>query len=167
MLRRWLGIALVLAVAATMLAADAAQARERRMRGRRARNYDSGSSYSSESSPGYMVMGTYTDAGVRQSFYYAPDSTPPSTRNAPVLIDVRTPPDAQILFDGQKTTQTGMTRSFVSPPLKPGQNFSYEIKAKWTEDGKEFSRTRKVPVHSGEWLIVDLTRMAPGDAELR
>ena len=78
-------------------------------------------------------------------------SRPPIDDNA-VLIAVRLPADAELWFDGQKTTQTGPVRRFETPPLKPGQEYGYEIRARWMEDGHEVNQTRKVTVHAGDRL---------------
>src|SRR5260370_27645314 len=62
----------------------------------------------------------------------------------PALIDVLVPADAEIWFDGAKTVQNGEFRQFVSPPLMPGHDFFYEIKARWMENGKKIARSRRV-----------------------
>jgi uncharacterized protein (TIGR03000 family) len=86
-----------------------------------------------------------------QSFY------PPNWRgDMPAFIDVQVPADAQIWFDGESTSQGGMERTFRSPPLAQGQNYSYEVKARWNENGKDMERTRKVGVHAGERVNVNL-----------
>src|SRR5205809_8090989 len=54
MLRKWIGIASVIAVAAVMLAADASQARERRFFGRRNRSNDYDSTTYVASDGAYM-----------------------------------------------------------------------------------------------------------------
>jgi uncharacterized protein (TIGR03000 family) len=38
----------------------------------------------------------------------------------------------------------------VSPPLTPGHEYFYEVKAKWTVDGKEVTRSRRLNVHAGD-----------------
>ena len=65
-----------------------------------------------------------------------------------------------MLIDGTRTTRQGAERQFVSPPLEPGKRYSYEIEARWTEDGKEVSQTRKVVVEAGRRIDVDFTRPA-------
>ena len=75
------------------------------------------------------------------------------------LIDVRVPGNAEVLIDGQKTNQAGTMREFVTPALDPGQEFSYDIRARWTENGQEVDRHRKVTFHAGDRLTVNL--MAP------
>ena len=202
MLRKWIGIASVIAVAAVMLAADASQARERRFFGRRNRsnNYDTSTyvsdntmvvapdgaymppsgtavyepqerrgsgrrtrGYTYPSSGYYGAEGTYvippnTPPIERGSGYFAPESLAAPGREMPVYLEVLVPPAAEIIIEGAKTTQTGSRRLFVSPPLKSGQNYTYELKAKWTENGKEMNPSRKVPVRAGERKVVDLTR---------
>jgi uncharacterized protein (TIGR03000 family) len=90
-----------------------------------------------------------TTAGY-QSFY------PPQT-NAPVTVTVRVPdPNAAVWFDDTRTRQTGGTRVFQSPPLAPGK-YSYEVRAQWTESGKEMDQTRTVEVRPGDNATVDFT----------
>src|SRR5262245_60323463 len=43
-------------------------------------------------------------------------------------IVVRVPADAKLYFDGVLTEQTGTERTFVTPPLRAGQEFRYELK---------------------------------------
>jgi uncharacterized protein (TIGR03000 family) len=65
-------------------------------------------------------------------------------------IDVQVPPNAEIFVDGVKTSQTGSSRSFVTPPLEPGKTFSYEMRVQWTAtDGLIVNLTRTVYVKAG------------------
>jgi uncharacterized protein (TIGR03000 family) len=70
-------------------------------------------------------------------------------------MDVRVPAGAEIWFEGSKTGQRGTTRTFVSPPLEPGQGYTYAIRARWNEGGKDVEQTRKVSVHSSERVEVN------------
>jgi uncharacterized protein (TIGR03000 family) len=70
-------------------------------------------------------------------------------------MNVRVPADAEIWFEGSKTGQSGTTRTFVSPPLESGRGFTYEVRAHWTENGKEVDQTRQVHVRAGEKVDVD------------
>jgi uncharacterized protein (TIGR03000 family) len=67
----------------------------------------------------------------------------------PAEIEVRVPAGAELWFNGEKTTQTGSVRQFRSPPLEPGARYAYDIKARWTENGKEVERTLHVPLTAG------------------
>jgi uncharacterized protein (TIGR03000 family) len=96
------------------------------------------------------VSGTNRAGTATQSFY------PPNAQgNQPAFIEVQVPADAQIWFDGESTSQGGTARSFRSPPLEQGQNYSYEVKARWNDNGKDIERTRKVRVRAGERVNVN------------
>jgi uncharacterized protein (TIGR03000 family) len=73
-------------------------------------------------------------------------------------VDVRLPADAELWFDGQKTSQTGSTRTFHSPALEPGQDYVYSVHARWGADGKPTDETRKVTVHAGDHTVVRFTQ---------
>jgi uncharacterized protein (TIGR03000 family) len=85
---------------------------------------------------------------LRPEWSVAPDPTS-------ATMDVQVPADAEIWFQGAKTGQQGPTRTFVSPPLEPGQNFTYDIRARWSDGGKEMDQTRQVRVKAGEHVQVD------------
>ncbi len=102
------------------------------------------------------------------SFYYSPgydngywDSNYVDTRTA--KIEVRLPnPNGEVWFDGQKTRQTGMTRTFTSPPLEPGRSFNYQVSAAWHSQGQLMTEERTATVRAGSHVIVDFTKPAPG-----
>jgi len=81
-----------------------------------------------------------------------------------VTVNVSVPADAEIWFDGTKTTQTGAARSFVSPPVSPGHDYTYEVKVRWRQNGKAVTRTRRVIVHAGDviniWFTADQSQSA-------
>src|SRR5262249_11950670 len=62
------------------------------------------------------------------------------------LINLRVPPSAQVFFEGQPTTQTGTMRRFVSPPLAQGKEFTYDIEARWNQNGQPVTQTRHIRV---------------------
>jgi uncharacterized protein (TIGR03000 family) len=79
-----------------------------------------------------------------------------------VMIGVRIPPNAELWFDGDKTSQTGVFREFVSPPLETGKTYNYELKARWTrEDGSPVEQKRTVAVHAGQRVGVDFLSPPP------
>jgi len=148
MLRRGHWIAAVFAVVVVMLAADASQARERRLLGRRGRGntYDNSSYYPPA---GYYTGPSDVQFDDRVAGYYTPPGYSTSTGQMPVYIDVVIPPRAEITFENERTTQTGSRRLFIS--------------AKWTENGREVTRSRTVPVHAWERVMVDLTSTSTED----
>ena len=79
-----------------------------------------------------------------------------------MLIGVRVPANAEIWFNGEKTTQEGVFREFQTPPLKSGRDFGYDIRARWTENGREMDQTRHLTVRAGDRVMVNfLSSSAP------
>jgi uncharacterized protein (TIGR03000 family) len=75
------------------------------------------------------------------------------------LIVAHVPEDAQIWFEGEPTVQKGDLRPFTSPPLTPGKDYTYTLRVRWAEDGRQVSQTGLVPVHAGEVHCVDLVAL--------
>jgi uncharacterized protein (TIGR03000 family) len=73
-------------------------------------------------------------------------------------LQIKLPVNAELWIEGEKTKQTGDTREFTSPELTLGRTFVYEMKARWTEDGKEVVKTKRIPVQAGAWIGIDFTR---------
>jgi uncharacterized protein (TIGR03000 family) len=99
----------------------------------------------------------------RRSDYYGPESgTGAPDRPTPAWLQIEVPAEAEIWFEGVKTTQTGASRTFESPPLPVGREFVYEVKARWLDKGgKEVVQTRQVPVQAGLAIKVDFNVQAP------
>jgi uncharacterized protein (TIGR03000 family) len=108
---------------------------------------------------GYYV----TDEATQPTFRAAPDTAARPLRTVDVpegttaSIDVRVPADAELRFDGTRTSQTGSLRRFVTPPLSPDTNYRYDVTASWSEGGQQVTRSRRVPVRAGEQITVDFT----------
>jgi uncharacterized protein (TIGR03000 family) len=83
-------------------------------------------------------------------------ATQDTAKQKPATIRVYVPANAQIVFDGYKTEQTGSVRRFQSPPLPLGQKFKYDMKATWKANGKEVVQEKKLYVQAGQETTVDL-----------
>jgi uncharacterized protein (TIGR03000 family) len=69
---------------------------------------------------------------------------------APATLTVRLPADARLSIN-QATTQAGAAvRTFETPPLKPGKEYYYTLKAELVRDGQSLTTTERVAVRSGE-----------------
>jgi uncharacterized protein (TIGR03000 family) len=98
----------------------------------------------------------------RQSNYPLPENT---SASGPAHLDVRLPAEAELWVDGKKTSQSGETRKFTTPDLKPGQEYAYEMRAHWNgKDGKK-EETRRVAFRAGQQVKVDFTKPGP-DGEM-
>jgi uncharacterized protein (TIGR03000 family) len=76
--------------------------------------------------------------------------TSTSTTRADGLLAVSVPEDARIFVNGQPTTSTGSTRQYVSRDLRPGFNYSYEVRAEIERDGRLMEHVKKVDIRAGE-----------------
>ena len=74
----------------------------------------------------------------------------------PVILIVRTAPDAQLEVDGVKTTETGEFRRFESPPVSVYREYTYTLRATWKESGQEVRAVRRVVFSGGQKVEVDL-----------
>ncbi len=87
--------------------------------------------------------------------------TPPPPDNA-AHLQLVVPENAEVIFDGNKTTQTGAVREFVSPTLPPDKQFDYTIVVRYTDAaGKPVSDRRVIHVRANDWFRIDFTRPAP------
>ena len=68
--------------------------------------------------------------------------------------------DAEVLFDGSRTKQTGTEREFQTPPLPAGRDCHYTVTASWVQDGKEVRRERRIAVSQGAQVVVDFVEMS-------
>ncbi len=69
-----------------------------------------------------------------------------------ITFEVRLPAGAVLEIDGAKTTSTGESRTFQTPPLRAGGRYAYTLKA--TADGKVV--TRKIDLAHGANNTFDL-----------
>jgi uncharacterized protein (TIGR03000 family) len=177
-MRNWL-LAGILAIVGSMCLVDIAEAqRFRRGRGIYSDGYYYGPGYGS----GYYGPGFYNDGwnsgrysnsndGFNRSFY-PPNSDDDQFNQQPrrqgdldrgdrqgqAFVTVRVPsPDAQVWFDDHRTQQGGVQRVFETPPLQAG-NYSYKIRAKWRQDGRDMEQIRTVRVQPGRRVTVDFAR---------
>ena len=112
-------------------------------------------------SPGYYSgpSTTYSySAASDTSPYYSYGAMPSVGARDTALLNVRLPdPNAQVWVQDQPTQQRGTWREYISPRLNPDQNYVYDVRARWMENGREVERTRSVPVQANGVATVDFT----------
>jgi uncharacterized protein (TIGR03000 family) len=67
---------------------------------------------------------------------------------------VTVPAGTQLWIDNTLTTSTGTVREFQSPPLTPGQTYSYRVHARWQDNGHEVDQTQRVQFTPGQHIDV-------------
>jgi uncharacterized protein (TIGR03000 family) len=111
--------------------------------------------------PSVYMLGTSAAPPGTGSEIYSSGYEPPVPVDYSAPVQVRVPSgDAQVWFDDVLTTQTGYLRSFNTPQLKPGVEYSYHVRARWTEDSKDIEQSRTVIIRAGQPAVIDFTRPA-------
>jgi len=106
----------------------------------------------------YQVMPPYSNAlGSNVSLYPPASGTLIGTTDDPnsAMIEVTVPANAELWFDGVKTSQTGSTRYFVTPPLTAGKTYTYEIRMSTPSRTDAAADTRQVQVQAGKRSTVN------------
>jgi uncharacterized protein (TIGR03000 family) len=109
-----------------------------------------------EREPGSTERGrTGTDLGPSSS---GQEGTSPQQGRgpAPATIIVRLPADARLLIDDAATRSTSSVRTFQTPPLEPGKEFSYTLRAERLSNGQPVSVRQEITVRAGEVTRVEL-----------
>lgn len=78
------------------------------------------------------------------------DTAPPADRQDRATVEMHVPADAAVWVDGYGVKQTGAVRTLSTPPLRPGETFAYDVRARWTENGAPVEQTQTVVVKAGE-----------------
>jgi uncharacterized protein (TIGR03000 family) len=123
--------------------------------------YDYG--YSPYSGAYFNDSSWYPNAGGSTSVSPLPSTAVlPQVSGNNAAIHVRVPfAVAEVTFNGQKITTTGIHRIFTTPELTPGKTYTYVVTANWTDGGLPWSETRTVQVQAGQVASVDLTKKRP------
>jgi len=98
------------------------------------------------------------------SGYYSPSDSGYREAGNSGRIEVVVPdPNAEVTFNGVRTSTMGQVRTLNTPPLDPNYSYSYKVQATWNEDGKTVGDVRTVEVSPGRTTVVDFTRPAAGE----
>jgi uncharacterized protein (TIGR03000 family) len=89
----------------------------------------------------------------------ASNQTPPD--NA-AHLQLTVPQEADVWFAGVRIAREGRVREFVSPPLTPGQSYTYQVVVRYTDaGGKPVEDKRDIQVRANDWFSIDFTRPPP------
>jgi uncharacterized protein (TIGR03000 family) len=103
--------------------------------------------------PGYPTYGyPYDYPGMPVAPSLLSDAGKPSAGTVTVTL----PADAQLRFNGAAVTGTGATRTFLTPPLETGREYSYELTAEVVRGGERQTLTGRVVVRAGETATATL-----------
>jgi uncharacterized protein (TIGR03000 family) len=74
------------------------------------------------------------------------------------ILVVRLPAGANLTVDDNRTKQTGAERVFVTPPLPPGKDFKYTLKATWRDGDRNRVVMREAAVRAGSRTTIDFNK---------
>jgi uncharacterized protein (TIGR03000 family) len=82
------------------------------------------------------------------------------------LLNVSVPESARVFVNGRPTSSTGAQRQYVSRGLAEGFNYTYEIRAEATVDGRVVQDTKVVKVRAGQTIDVAFAMQAKPETTL-
>jgi uncharacterized protein (TIGR03000 family) len=82
-----------------------------------------------------------------------PDKKDPDKKNVGANLKFVLPANAKLYVDGRLTGGDGAERTFYTPPLAPGQQFYYEVRAEVMVNGEMVTEEKRVIVSSGANVV--------------
>jgi len=74
-----------------------------------------------------------------------------ATAKTPATLTLQFPTAAKVWLDGKEVAgKSGTERTLTSPPLSPGQQHTFKVKAEWAADGTTRTYSRDITVGAGE-----------------
>jgi uncharacterized protein (TIGR03000 family) len=121
--------------------------------------YDAAAAGDGQVIPAAMYQSQYPPSGgPAGGTWTSPAVAPlPKVGPSPAVVQIFViDPNAELWLNGVKVQQTGQMRNFRTPELEPGKTYKYEVRAKWTQDGKPFEQTRTVTVQAGQQVGLNI-----------
>ncbi|HVK19363.1 MAG TPA: TIGR03000 domain-containing protein [Fimbriiglobus sp.] len=82
-------------------------------------------------------------------------ASPASDDKSRGTVVVKLPTDAKLYAEGRPLTQSSGERTFVTPPLPGGRDYTYSFRAEYVRDGETISQTKRVAVRPGQSATVE------------
>lgn len=82
-------------------------------------------------------------------------SAEPEGKSARIVVKL--PPGAALSVDGRRQERPDAVRQFETPPIAPGEAFTYTLRVDWPGGGKVTTQSEKVTVRGGDAREVDFT----------
>lgn len=107
----------------------------------------------------YSGPATFDDPGAYSLFPPDPLAAPaPQTQwltemsgQFPATLDIEFPAPAKVWLDGKEVAgDPAAKRTLTSKVLRPGETFTFHVRAEWKSNGRTYEYTRDVPLKAGE-----------------
>jgi uncharacterized protein (TIGR03000 family) len=147
---------------------DEGRARFGRLRRARTPYYNTSMPY--DNSMSYVYIDAAADTATYSTSGYRPGNATnaPTSAEMPARLRIAIPTEkADIWIEGEKSEQAKRVQEYLSPPLTPGKEYYYEVRARWTDPaGKQVERKKSFPIVPGRPVFLDFTRGSPPDKEV-
>jgi uncharacterized protein (TIGR03000 family) len=75
-------------------------------------------------------------------------------------VTAKVPADAKLYFDDKPTQQMGAMRTYITPELRPGKEYVYQVKVEYMRGGRTMTQTGQVTVRAGQTSRVEFAEAA-------
>ena len=86
-----------------------------------------------------------------------PPAKPSEPEGKAARIVVKLPPGAILTVDGRRQERPEAVRQFETPPIAPGEAYTYTLRVDWPGGGRVTTQAEKVTVRAGDAREVDFT----------
>jgi uncharacterized protein (TIGR03000 family) len=119
--------------------------------------YMGGYGYPVYGGPGYGAPPAAACAVAGQGVPAGPaPGAPIQLATSDTLLSIRVPPNATVRINGEKTSQNGPLREYLSSGLEPGRTYTFVVTAQWTApNGLAVQLEQRVQVQGGQRRNVD------------
>jgi len=103
---------------------------------------------------------------VRDERFYMKNQLPQpgSAASSRATVIVKLPTDAKLFAEGRPLTLTSAERSFVTPELPNGREYSYTFRVEYERGGRKLSETQKINVQAGKTANLEFNDLIIGAA---
>jgi uncharacterized protein (TIGR03000 family) len=82
----------------------------------------------------------------------------PGAPTGDAALTILVPADALVWVNGEKTTQSGPRRDFVSSGLAPGRSYTFEVRTEWKgQDGRPVDLVQRIPMQAGDKRAISIS----------
>jgi uncharacterized protein (TIGR03000 family) len=92
---------------------------------------------------------------------------PTNTERARGTVVVKLPADATLYAEGRPLSLTSGERTFVTPPLPTGRDYTYSFRAEYVRDGETISQSKRVAVRPGQSATVEFADLTLAKADAK
>jgi uncharacterized protein (TIGR03000 family) len=107
---------------------------------------------------GYAPGGSGTGDSPLTNYLVPNSNSQTNTPAANAVVSVTLPSAGTVWVGDFKTEQGPISKDYVTAPLEAGQDYTYQVSARFVVAGLEVTPTKTITVHAGDRLNIDFSR---------